>query len=574
MGRITPDEDKLMPRITKPSATCDDSGAVAIIFAFSVIPITMLTALVIDYGWVMQAKSKLDLAADAAALAGARTAAAGYAGGQTSDKYLPEAVAAANQWWTAQAGSVPQAHDFTETPTITQNGNNFTATVAYTATVNEILPNLFQNGTANTGSGDGDGGGKGGGKGGGDGGDDDGGKGDGGDGKGGDDAKVGSGVKTADSDTPPSATTGAKIANTISASITVNAYGTLDFLLDNTSSMMLPATDNDLQIYQAKMRQILPASVSLQNSVQSGGSGLVGWDGGTGGWLLVANTIGSNTYVSNGGTSIPLASVPSTQFCAFACHWSAVSTAANPTDYYGIARASGETMRFDVVQSATATAIQQMETLEKAVGQLSVGVYAFGGVDMSSPSYLKPIFPEAPIDTTINGHVVRNAGAIAAIAALKTITPPVTLDVPNTNVGVALSDLQSTTGPAGAGNTALTPRKSVIMVTDGIEDDTNPQSIPRTEGPINPAICNAMKSAGYTIYVLYTPYNAAAPYLPFNIALQPYITGASTPSVLSALQSCASSASDVIIATAPDQIQAGMVTLINEAVGSTTRLTN
>ncbi len=532
-----------MQRNTIVSAYSDESAAVAIIFAFSVIPITMLTALVIDYGWVMQAKSKLDLAADAAALAGARTAAAGYAGGQSSTQYIPEAIAAANQWWTAQAGSVPQAQNFAETPTITQTGNNFVATVNYTATISEILPNLFQGGTAQAGGGE----------------------------SGDSDVRTAGVGNVTNIARPPVAGNGATIANTISASITVNAYGTLDFLLDNTSSMMLPATDADLAKFQARMKQVLPTSPTLLNSVVSGGSSLIGWDGGTGAWQLTGY---NTTNVSSGGTTVPIATLPSTQYCAFACHWSATSTAANPSDYYGLARASGETMRFDVVQSATSTAIAQMETLEKAVGQLSVGVYAFGGLNMTSPTYVTPIFPEAPIDTTVHGVVTRNAGAVAAIAALSTITPPVTLDIPNTNIGVALSDLQSSTGPSGSGNTALTPRKSVILVTDGIEDDTNPQSIPRTEGPINPAVCNGMKSAGYTIYVLYTPYNSAPPYLPFNMPLQPYITGASTPSVLSALQSCASSASDVIVATAPSEIQAGMIALINEAVGSTTRLTN
>ena len=538
-----------MARTTPESACADESAAVAIIFAMAIIPITMLTALVIDYGWVMQAKSKLDLAADAAALAGARTAAAGYAGGQTSDQYIPEAVAAANQWWTAQAGSIPQAQTYAETPTITQSGNNFVAKVAYTATINEILPNLFSTGTAKTGgSGKGDDGGK----------------------SSGDDAKA-EGVKTADSSTP-NAANGATIANTISASITVNAYGTLDFLLDNTSSMMLPATDADLAKFQAKMKQLVPTSQTMLNSVASGGSNLIGWDGGSGGWLLTGSA--PYTNVTNFSVTVPIASLQSSAYCAFACHWSATSTAANPSDYYGVARASGETMRFDVVQSATVTAIQQMETLEKAVGQLSVGVYAFGGVNMASPTYLTSIFPEAPIDVTAKGVVTRNAGAAAAIAALSKISPPVTGDVPNTNIGVALSDLQAATGASGDGSTALKPRKSVILVTDGIEDDTNPQSVPSTEGPIKPSVCNAMKNAGYTIYVLYTPYNPEPQYLPFNMALQPYITGAATPSVLSALQSCASSPSSVIVATAPDQIQAGMITLINEAVGSTTRLTN
>jgi hypothetical protein len=76
------------------------------------------------------------------------------------------------------------------------------------------------------------------------------------------------------------------------------------------------------------------------------------------------------------------------------------------------------------------------------------------------------------------------------------------------------------------------------------------------------------------VYVLYTPLNPAAVYLPNNMALQPYITGATSPSILSALQSCATAPADVIQATSSSDIQAGMVALINQAVGSTTQVTN
>ena len=227
-----------------------------------------------------------------------------------------------------------------------------------------------------------------------------------------------------------------------------------------------------------------------------------------------------------------------------------------------------------MVQSATVTAIQEMVTQEQALGQLNVGVFAFGGPAMSSSAYLKTIYPETPIDLTVAGITVKGTGALAAIAALALISPPVTGDVANTNIGNALAYTLAITGPGGNGNTASTPRRSLILVTDGVEDDTNPQSIPSTEGPINPAVCTAMKNANYTIYVLYTPYNYAPVYLPNNMALQPYITGAAAPNILSALQSCASSPSDVIVANAPADIQAGIVALMDEAVGNTTRLSN
>ena len=491
------------------------AGAVTVIFATSVVPIIMLAGLVVDYGWVLQAKSQLDLAADAAAMAAARTAAAGYAAGQSQANYVAEANLAAAQWWAAQAGAIPLAKNFAETPTIVQTGQNFQATIAYTATVNEILPNFLK--WIN----------------------------------------------------PKTSVGNASIASSATVSITVHGYGTVDFLLDNTSSMMLPATDADLAILQAAEQNWinLPGNSPVNAArLVAGGDGLVGWNG-------ASNSYGIALVNGVPSPALPL-TIPTNWYCAFACHWDAASTKANPTDYYGVARKAGETLRFDVVQSATVTAIQQMEALEQTVGQLSVGVFAFGGVGTSSPSYLTTIVPEIPIDTTVNGVTVRNAGAVAAMAALSKISPPVTADIPNTNIGLAMSDTLAITGPSGTGYTASSPKKSLIMVTDGVEDDTAPQSIPSTEGPINPSVCSAMKAAGYTVYILYTPYTAEAPYLPNNMALQPYLTSASSPSVLASLQSCASSSADLIEATSPTDIQAAMSILINEAVGNTTVVTN
>ena len=492
-----------------------EAGAVTVIFATSVVPIIMLASLVIDYGWVLQAKSQLDLAADATAMAAARTAASGYAAGQSQANYLSEANLAASQWWAAQAGAVTLAKTFSETPTIVQTGQNFQATIAYTATINEILPSFFSWINPKTGAGN------------------------------------------------------ASIASSATVSITVHGYGTVDFLLDNTSSMMLPATDADLAILQAAEQTWInqPGNSPINaDRLIAGGDGLVGWNG-------ASNSYGLTLVNGVPSPALPL-TIPTGWYCAFACHWDAASTKTNPTDYYGVARQAGETLRFDVVQSATVTAIQQMEALEQTVGQLSVGVFAFGGVGTSSPNYLTTIVPETPIDATVKGVTVRNAGAVAAIAALSNISPPVTADTPNTNIGLAMADTLAITGSSGTGYTASSPKKSLIMVTDGVEDDTNPQSIPSTEGPINASVCNAMKTAGYTIYILYTPYSSAAPYLPNNMALQPYLTSSSSPSVLASLQSCASSSADLIEATSPTDIQAAMSILINEAVGNTTTVTN
>jgi Flp pilus assembly protein TadG len=495
-----------------------ESAAVAVIFASMIVPICMLCALAIDYGFVMQAKSQLDLAADAAALAAARTAGAGYAAGQTSAVYMAEATAAATQWFTAQAGNVAHATSFAATPVVTQNGQTFTAQVSYTAVVYETMTKIFKWTNPKTGS------------------------------------------------------ANASIAGSSTGVIIVNAFGTVDFLLDNTSSMMLPQDDTNLAILQAAEAAWLKNNTTNQAYVEQnpGPGGLVGY-------TRTIPPAGITINTSNAATT--LSTMVTSQYCAFACHWVAGSSATNQKDYYGVARATSpkEVLRFDEVQSATITAIQEMETLEQTLSQLAVGVFAFGGAAMGTSSYLTTIYSETPLDIANSGSkgvIVKNQGGTNAIAALASIAPPVTGDSANTNIGSAISYMLAKTGAGGDGNTATTPRRSLLLITDGVEDDTAGQVIPSTEGPINPTVCNAIKNAGYTVYILYTPYNSEAAYLPNNYALQPYITGATTPSILSALQSCASAPTNVIQATSPDAIQTGIKTLVDEAVGNTTRLSN
>ena len=485
------------------------TGAVALIIAISVLPICMLCALVFDFGFVLEAKSQLDVAADAAALAAARTAASGYAAGQSPQAtYINEGNTAGNQWFTAQAASVSEASSFAGTTNVVQSGQNFKATVSYTAQINEVMTALFKWKNPTTGVGN------------------------------------------------------ATIANTSTASITVNAYSTIDFVLDNTSSMMLTQDDTNLGLLQKVEQAWLTGSNKTANiaSVSASANGLVG-----------ADTSGNGYTVGN----LPLSS--SSLYCAFACHWSSTSSASNPTDYWGVAKQAGVKLRFDVVQSATTTGIQEMETDEKVLGQLSVGVFAFGGPAMSSSSYLQTIFQEAPIDQAANGTVSKSAGGLLAINSLSSITPPVSGDNANTNIGNALTyTLAAITTKAGNGSTSQTPLKSMVLITDGVEDDTASQVVPTTEGPINPSVCAAVKNAGYTLYVLYTPYDSETNYLPYgNIKLQPYITGAASPSILSALQSCASAPQDLIEATLPSEIQAGLTAIVDAAlIGSTTKFTN
>jgi Flp pilus assembly protein TadG len=499
-------------------------ATVTLMFAITLIPLTMLIGMAIDFAWVMQTRAQLNLAADSAAIAAARQAAAIYAQGYTYTNPNSPTLAtnipiqfgqsAASQWWNAQTSRISQATNLVMTPTVTQNGQNFSSKVVWSADVNEILPNLL---------------------------------------------KSTLGYSTA--------------GNTSVATVTVNEYGAIDLLLDNTSSMMLAVDSTNQQKLQTAIFSWLTnptyAAANILNvNTNANGLGLISSDG--------------QTAIPGGAATLILGGLTSANACTFACHWSSTGNTTSQLDYYWVARGAGVTLRFDTVNAAAVQAIDSMKTMEATSGQLSLGVYSFGGTlsGSSAPAYtpyFKTVFTEAAIDQLVNGVMTNGYGANLAEAAVNAMTPPISGDVPETNFSYAINGLLNVSTiaasvPGNLGGTPATAKRSVIIVTDGIEDDNPIQSIPSTEGPITPSICNGLKNKGITVYVLYTTYLSQSIDLPFgNSALAPYITGSASNDLLPALTSCASSPEDLIQATSQSDIQSAMATLVELAVANSIR---
>ena len=436
----------------------DPQGAVSIIFATTAVPLMMAVGLSVDYSFYIQAQSQLSLAADCGAIHAVRVASSNYLSGLTYALAGVNGAQAGQQWFNAQLGIL-------QTGTVTNlnippvpfntTTSTFTSTVSYTASVPTHFGGLFHIKTWNA---------------------------------------VGS----------------------ASATIATNSFVNVDFLLDNSSSMLIGATEGDIQRLAALLVNV-PGVVMPQS----------------------ANNLGQYP-------------------CAFACHWSA-----NPfvPDYYTVARKQlpNLQLRWDVLQSATQVAINQMIALEGFPNQFGVGVFSFG-----DPTYfpLKTIVPEGFTNLS------------AAIPFVQANTTPVVIDNGNTDFPSTMTAMNAITTQAGDGTTSLTPRKALIIVTDGMADYGS-RSIPTTEGPMNPANCQAMKNKGYTVYVLYTTYSTDYPQvLLFNQALAPYINGTASPAMAASLQACATIPDDFISASTPAEIQTGLSKLLSVAVGSPARLTN
>jgi Flp pilus assembly protein TadG len=439
------------------------SAAVALTFAISVLPVTLLIGVAIDLGFVTQSEAQLNAAADAAALAAATTAANGFAAGLPN--YIALGQTAGSQWFTSQGNTTLNTGTPVATVGVTQTGSVFLSTVTYQATVPTYFGGIV-------------------------------------------------GLWTI------------PVSGVSSATISTNVYVSVTFMLDNSSSMLIAAT---------------PAGVALMNTLTPVNAGTPGLPAG-----LTQHTL----------NAVPGANGLGGMQCAFACHWDT-----NNNDYYGLARNNNVQLRFDVVQSAVASAIGEMINEELIASQFSVGIYTFG-------STLTRVYPSSPSQSTSTDLT---SGEQAAAA----IQTPVGSDAANTDFPAVMASLAAASSAAGDGSTLATPRKALIIVTDGLADYGSRQ-IPTTEGPINPANCTAMKNLGYSVYVLYTTYITTPSnlLLPFgNINLLPYLQGTATPGMASSLQSCASGPSNYAEASDPAAITAAMTQMLKSALGNGGRFT-
>ena len=265
--------------------------------------------------------------------------------------------------------------------------------------------------------------------------------------------------------------------------------------------------------------------------------------------------------------------------CAFACHDVGGSTA--PSDIAtGLANAhtAGATTRFDVMTAAAQQLITHVQTESTSSTTLARNTYLFNIMSF---------------DTTLHTWGTSNMNFAAASTAVNSVSPGL-----DTYIDNAMSSLATTLGTNGNGNTAASPEKFVMLVTDGLQSDrnnnwgcsswvnttnwgqlTNDQHqnvqtcAPGTgyASAMNTANCTTMKNHGIVVAVLETPYVSLAGedqhVMPYERTVQAtiYPGGPGTASVVSAaLQSCATPGY-YFQANNPADISSGFITLTDKA---------
>ena len=506
----------------------DRRGAVSIMFAFSLIPMVTSVALAVDYSFYVQARSQLNLAADAAAMHAVRVASQSYSLGYLTAAAEQQAGAlAGQQWFAAQLGTLASgsisASNINVAVAYSASPGTFTSTVSYTATVPTHIGNFIVSSWS--------------------------------------------------------------VSNTASAVIS-NAYVEILFLLDDSSSMLIGATTSDIVAietaticsaasanegqgmgnyswyYNSGYGYPLTGSQRVPPLVPVNGACDPNYDGAAAACFYVPSSgapISPLTGLcTNGGgaTANGIQHVPQAP-CAFACHDNSTNN-----DYYGLARSltPAVTLRLDVVEQAAASVIQTLQTQQQFPNQFSVGVYEFNNT-------LSSVFP-GPGQGEASSNL---AGGLLTVQAL---SPALSSDVPNTYFSTVAASLAASLTSNGNGLSPTTPQKNLFIVTDGLADYYTSGGA-RVMGPMtNPAneqTCQAFKNLGINVYVLYTPYLPIPN--PFYVSNdKQYVEPQATSPVMLALQACASSPANFFQASDPTAINTAMQKMLLAALNSPGRI--
>ena len=516
----------------------DRRGGVAIVFAVLLVPLISCIALAVDFSFYIQARAQLNLAADAAAIHAVRLASQLYNGGTTS---LADAEAAGvqsgRQWFAAQLGNTDAASISTQNIAVAVNylpaPGGFASDVAYTGRIGNKLGAFI---------------------------------------------------------TPswPVTTRATAQFN--------NNYLEIIMMLDNSSSMLIGATDSDM----LHMMQITPCyapnalypgktapalRVGPYTGYQCGAKGIT-YTGNIGcpvpvsppytvATLPVAPAVRSDY---SGGPSCkgwldadangryPTAGPP----CAFACHEDGSKPPGQGTDLYALARstigtANPITLRFDLLKKATSQMLSKMASSAAISGNLLVGINTFNTV-------LTQVYPtrgEAGSDFT---------AAINAVGA-----PPSAPNQPDTgiqpdtfvtggshsdtNFPAAMDALAKIATASGNGRTAATPQKALILITDGLADYNNGGVI----SGVDITRCNRFKAMGYIVYVVYTPYYPLIWYW-YYLNQAAVVEGTGPGSVTYNLKQCASGPDAFIAASDGPSLNAALQGILVSAQLAATRV--
>jgi Flp pilus assembly protein TadG len=239
------------------------------------------------------------------------------------------------------------------------------------------------------------------------------------------------------------------------------------------------------------------------------------------------------------------ANKPQDKNCAFACH-----DLSGGSDYYTLAKSKGITLRIDVLRTATQQLMDTAQNTETFANQFRMAIYTFGA-DATNPGLtsIQSLTTNLSTAKSSAGNVdlmtvpyqnyaddtQTDFGDILTKLNNKEITDPpgtgATSDSPMKYV-FFVSD--------GVADRALGSPSCSQPTTNGSDPQTG-QSYLRCQEPINPSFCTTMKNRGIKIAVLYTTYWPVTANSWYNQWIAPFNKQSpATSQIATNMQSCAS----------------------------------
>ena len=234
--------------------------------------------------------------------------------------------------------------------------------------------------------------------------------------------------------------------------------------------------------------------------------------------------------------------------CAFACH-----EPNNPNDNYHIAHANGVSLRIDVLRTATQDMLGMARDTATATNQYRASIYTF-------ENNIQQI---APLSANLN-DVIAQANGIE-------LGYPKTMDGGNngsSELNTALNQINAVVPTPGTGLSESDRQRFVFFVSDGL-NDTSAWWCTWTHctSAVDLGVCQALKSRGVRIAVLYTTYLPMPNEAAWQLLVQPYAAD-----IPAKMRACASSP-DLFFEVGTDgHIGDAMKKMFQAAVNST-RLT-
>jgi Flp pilus assembly protein TadG len=376
------------------------------------------------------------------------------------------------------------------------------------------------------------------------------------------------------------------LSGTSTASVTLPTYINFYLMLDVSGSMSFPSTASEQARLMAVNTDNLTGSIgypqgcqfachfSAQGACQQNPQS--GWQVGQG----PIPAVGSATNPSPGGYcqgfNISRVGTSPTSF---------TSGTTNPTNGNSVnwgntpvlnCPSAGTTsciqLRADAVGYAVNELLQTAYNTELSTGisnQYKVGLYPF----------IEYLYSYFPLTASLNGSTTNSSTINYAAANLASLLDTGT----NSNLGSggthfenALPSMNSLISSVGTGSSSSNALPYVFLITDGSEDPQTQWganwSGSNQATTLNPSLCTTLKNRGITVAVLYIPYQPIQDPNPTFANNEDGAANANIPNIPGALQSCASP-NFFYTANAPADINSALVTMFEQAV-STAHVTN